>query len=205
MVKISIVMQSYLGAYKGAASNREAKILRAVESVQAQTYENTELIVIADGCHKTKELVKDAYLIPKQELWSGVPRNEGIKRATGDYIIYLDIDDVLTPEHCAIIAERASGDLVFMPDYFYTGKDKKTYIPKPERSQFSKRPAVMQQGYCGTSNIIHRNNRAVWWEEQSNYAHDWRFINRLINRYQHPEYLNESGYLVCHIPNKFDV
>ena len=104
MTKFSIIMPSYLGDYPNSATDKEDKLIRAIESVLQQTYKNWELIIIADGCDKTINLLKKyfktidknkdivLYLVPKQKIWSGV-RNFGIQKATGDYIIYLDIDD----------------------------------------------------------------------------------------------------------------
>ena len=55
---ISIIMPSYLGAYKKAAKDRDRKIVRAINSVVKQTYKDWELIVIADGCNKTVDIVQ---------------------------------------------------------------------------------------------------------------------------------------------------
>ena len=45
---ISVIMPSYLGAYKNAAKDRDRKIVRAINSVVRQTYKDWELIIIAD-------------------------------------------------------------------------------------------------------------------------------------------------------------
>ena len=56
---ISIIMPSYLGAYKHAAKDRDKKIVRAIYSVCRQTYKDWELVVIADGCNKTVDIVQE--------------------------------------------------------------------------------------------------------------------------------------------------
>ena len=105
-MKFTVVMPSYMGPYRTAAKNRESKILRAVNSVIAQTYEDWELIVVADGCEKTMQILKDVtdlrvrkYLIEKDKIWGGSPRNTGIELAKGEFIVYLDIDDIIGPDH----------------------------------------------------------------------------------------------------------
>ena len=49
-MKISIIMQSYLGDYPNARANPEEGFIRAVYSVINQTVSNWELIIVADGC-----------------------------------------------------------------------------------------------------------------------------------------------------------
>ena len=94
-------MPSYLGDYPNAASNREFKLKRAIESFLAQKI--GELIVVADGCPKTVEIASNypvvVKLINKQQNFSGKPRNIGIKLALYDYIAYLDADDVMGQDH----------------------------------------------------------------------------------------------------------
>ena len=98
-MRFSVVIASLLAPYRGAAHDREAKLLRAVASAQQQSFRDFEIVVVADGCNRTMELVKDAvgvrsFLIERGKLFGGGPRNKGIDEAKGDYIVYLDIDDL---------------------------------------------------------------------------------------------------------------
>lgn len=99
-MKFSVIIPSFLGEYRTAAKDRDRKIVRAINSVLTQSFEDFEVVVIADGCEKTIEIMKQIsdprianYSIPKSKLWSGEPRNKGIEEAKGEYIVYLDIDD----------------------------------------------------------------------------------------------------------------
>lgn len=89
---ISVIIPTY---------NSENTILRAVESVLNQTYNNIELIIINDGStDKTLELlneIKDTRLTLLNEEKSGpsTARNLGIKKAKGDFILFCDADDKL--------------------------------------------------------------------------------------------------------------
>jgi hypothetical protein len=82
--------------------NRIDATLRAIDSVEAQTYNNWELIVINDGSTdedewqvKEKLSHADNAVYIKNPINSGpsVARNLGIKRASGFYIAFLDSDD----------------------------------------------------------------------------------------------------------------
>ena len=77
-MKFTVVIPSYLGDYRTAAADRDKKIVRAVNSVLSQTFQDFEIIVIADGCEKTVEIMsgfKDkrirTFLMPKQPVWTG--------------------------------------------------------------------------------------------------------------------------------------
>ncbi|MDO6390233.1 glycosyltransferase family 2 protein [Pontibacter sp. BT731] len=94
--KVSIVIPLY---------NREKLIIETIQSVQNQSYENFECIIIDDGSNDNSfavvrdHLRDDARFIVlnrKSELKGAcVCRNEGVDLATGDYIMFLDSDDLL--------------------------------------------------------------------------------------------------------------
>jgi len=197
---ISIVMASYLGEYRRAAKNRDKKILRAIDSVLAQTYKDVEIIVVADGCKKTVDIVKNSYLsdgrvrgllIPKQKLWSGVPRNTGIDAARGEWVMYIDVDDYYEPDHVEKVVKQLNGDWVWFDDKIAT-REGKTKL----------RRCALQMGKCGTSNVAHR--KIAKWDEKGSYAHDWRFIKNLQAASRKYRKVVASGYVVCHIPGRVD-
>ena len=203
---ISIIMPSYLGYYKKAAKNRETKIIRAVRSVFAQSFKDWELIIVADGCKKTIDIIENfckfencekIKIVPldKQPIWSGKVRNAGIEKAEGDYICYLDIDDAFAPEHLWSLQAgmRTGKDWYWFDDYVWNGED------------FRRRKCnIARAGQCGTSNILHKRGLARW-NNKDNYAHDWRFIGNLKRASKEYEYINAGEYLVCHVPGKFDI
>lgn len=91
MEKVSVIIPTY---------NREGTILRAVESVLNQTYQNLEVLVVDDGStDRTVELVAaiedDRVKCIVLELNSGAAnaRNVGVEYATGEWIAFQDSDD----------------------------------------------------------------------------------------------------------------
>jgi glycosyltransferase involved in cell wall biosynthesis len=201
---ISIIMPSFLGAYKKAAADRDKKIVRAIMSVRNQTFEDWELIIVADGCEKTVEIVTDiSYLysderiklipIEKQPMWSGTVRNTGLDEAVGDYAVYLDIDDAFAPEHLEGLAKYNKKDWYWFDDYVWNGKEFRHRICNVDRL-----------GQCGTCNLMHRPGLARW-NKKDNYAHDWRFIANLKKASKDYERIRAGAYLVCHAPGKFDI
>jgi len=92
---ISLVIPAY---------NVERTILETIESVQQQTFSAFEIIVINDGStDRTLELlesVNDERLKVFSYENGGLPvaRNRGISHATGEFIAFLDADDLWTPD-----------------------------------------------------------------------------------------------------------
>lgn len=204
----SIVMPSFLGPYKTAAKDREKKILRAVDSVLNQSIREWELLIVADGCEKTFEIVSSQYinddrincfLIEKQPLWSGGPRNVGIKNATADYIVYLDIDDYYGQNHLKIIhqgiQDAGNPDWVWFNDYV---GEKSGRFHEVERN-------ILKKYDHGTCNICHSKSMDIYWPEQGNYLHDFDFIGRLKSVSDNYIRIATPEYYVCHIPNKLDI
>ena len=83
--------------------NGERTVLETVQSVLAQTFTHFELIIINDGSSdRTLELL-EAVDDPRVRIFSyengGLPvaRNRGIEQAQGEYITFIDADDLWTP------------------------------------------------------------------------------------------------------------
>ena len=100
-MKFSVIIPSYMGPYPSAAHNREDKLPRAIYSCLNQTFDDFEIHVICDGCDKSFNIVSKIFdlrlrkwKIERSKLWSGRPRNKGIEEAQGEFIVYLDADDI---------------------------------------------------------------------------------------------------------------
>jgi glycosyltransferase involved in cell wall biosynthesis len=194
-MKFTVIMPSLLADYPHAATNRDKKLIRAINSVCAQTFTDFELIIIADGCALTEYIVnKQAFRtderikllsVERKQLWSNTPRNTGIDNAAGDYIIYVDSDDKYGPDHLKNISDQIAGeDWVYANDWVWNG------------TAFVERKCdVTQYGRCGTSNICHAARLNLRWE-QAGYGHDYHFIQQLLKYPNHKE-VTGGQYHVC--------
>lgn len=93
---VSVVMPAY---------NCAAYIAEAIDSVLRQTYENWELLIVDDGSEDGTAEVVGRYTDPRirysrnpENSGAAVSRNNGIAAAGGEYIAFLDSDDVWLPE-----------------------------------------------------------------------------------------------------------
>jgi len=86
--------------------NVQDYVSTTIESVINQTYRNLEIILVNDGStDKTFNILniyansdKRIILIDKKNGGVSSARNEGIRKATGDYLFFLDGDDVIAPK-----------------------------------------------------------------------------------------------------------
>ena len=91
--KVSVIIPCY---------NGEKFIGEAIESVLNQTYQDFEIIIVDDGSTDNSKTVIEHYLDDKRVSYfqhqenRGIARtrNSGIKRAKGEYIAFLDNDDI---------------------------------------------------------------------------------------------------------------
>lgn len=86
--------------------NRAAMLGEAVASVLAQTHQSVELIIVDDGSTDSTPRVIDelarehpdeVIVLRQSNAGPGAARNLGLKHATGEFIQYLDSDDLLDP------------------------------------------------------------------------------------------------------------
>jgi glycosyltransferase involved in cell wall biosynthesis len=104
--------------------NGEKYICESVDSVLSQTYDNVEIIVVDDGSTDKTRNFLEKYIAKEQIIYiyqdnggRSKARNTGIKNANGEYIAFLDADDVFLPasiEKKIDAATRYPGrDLIF--------------------------------------------------------------------------------------------
>ena len=95
--------------------NVECWVKDALLSVCAQTYRNLEILVINDGsedssraiCEKIAEDDGRIVIIDQENGGLSAARNTGIENARGDYIIFVDSDDLVHPDHVAALYKCA--------------------------------------------------------------------------------------------------
>lgn len=84
--------------------NSERWIAETLESAIAQTWQNKEIIVVDDGSTDNSLEVAKRFespfvkVIHQENRGAGAARNRALKEAQGDFIQYLDADDLLSPD-----------------------------------------------------------------------------------------------------------
>ncbi len=131
-ISISVIIPAY---------NSTVHLLTCLNSVIAQTYAVSEIIIIDDGStNNTKQLVKSykderiSYYYQENKGIGGA-RNTGVKKAKGNYLAFIDHDDVWVPHKLQLQIERllldSSTDVVFSHiSQFYSSEVNKEYKAK---------------------------------------------------------------------------
>jgi teichuronic acid biosynthesis glycosyltransferase TuaG len=129
---VSIIMPAY---------NAEKYISEAVESVLSQTYQHWELLIINDGSTDQTENIARKYaekdprivLINQANKKLAVARNTGIQSAKGEWIAFLDSDDLWVENKLELQLDSADKnpevDLIFTDGYIFENEDKNTRKP----------------------------------------------------------------------------
>lgn len=96
-IKFSIIIPVY---------NAEKYISDCIKSILNQTYKNFEIIIIDDGsqdnsldlCYNFAKIDKRINIHHKNNGGVSSARNHGLKFISGDYLLFVDADDMISPE-----------------------------------------------------------------------------------------------------------
>ncbi len=104
------------------AYNAEHYLQDAIESVLAQTRAVEEILVIDDGSHdRTRDVAKSFHrnitYFFQDHQGPGAARNVGVQNAKGDFLTFLDADDIWVKDKCKkqfeIFSKVSNLDIVF--------------------------------------------------------------------------------------------
>lgn len=122
-LKVSIIIPVY---------NRPELLREALKSVIDQTYRNIEVVLIDDNSDEVnyyqwledyKELDLQYFKNDKNKGATAC-RNKGIELATGEYISFLDSDDIILPSKIERLMEKAAASKA---DFIYSGWEWKNF------------------------------------------------------------------------------
>ena len=127
-MKVSVIVPVY---------NAEKFVAKCIDSIQAQTYRDWELLLIDDGSvdHSLDILRQYASedvrirVFHQQNSGAGMARNVGIKNASGDYLVFVDSDDTVESDYFEKLAQKDT-DIVFID---VNQRDEADQITKCER------------------------------------------------------------------------
>lgn len=202
----SVIIPSY---------NRWPLVREAVESVLAQTYTNYEILVVDDGSvdQSAQQLLEcfgnRVRIIEKPNEGVSTARNIGVSHAAGEYIAYLDSDDLWSPdklETIASIIEQAPPRPSFIfSDFRRFEMRTGTYYPETNTELFPRifrHFSSIRNGYYSADGlpalrcvledypffpstfVLHRDlHNHYRWDPAVRYSEDFNFVAKIADRY----------------------
>lgn len=106
---------------------KETYLKKCIESIQKQTHQQVQIILIDDGspdncgkiCDEYKKQDERIIVIHKNNEGVSSARNIGLKYAKGQYVCFVDADDWIDEEFCAEMLktmQQQQVDIVFAPN-----------------------------------------------------------------------------------------
>jgi len=189
--------------------NGELYIGQAIESVIAQTYKDIELIVVDDGStDSTKKVVKkyrDIKYIYQKNSGPSAARNRGMDASRGEYIAFLDSDDLYKEnkleEQVKAFEQDQYADIIYNDcisvdkdlNYINTLKSEGVYENKEDflcmllfRQIIPIPPSIMLRRRCFEEGYLYN--------EKYKHAEDYEYTIRLAQKYKF-KYIPEPLYI----------
>ncbi len=107
--------------------NVEEYLKQCVDSILSQTLREIEIILIDDGstdkcpliCDEYAESDERIYVIHQENKGVSAARNAGLRLAKGEYIAFIDSDDLVAPEYLSILLRHMGPSGMTACDYVY--------------------------------------------------------------------------------------
>lgn len=191
--KFSIIIPVY---------NVEKYLSKCIKNLLLQTYSNFEIILVDDGSPDNSPVLCDEYakkdsrikVIHQKNQGVSCARNNGIKIAKGEWILFCDSDDWLdvnTLEKAIIEINENQYDLIqFGFRYVYPSKEK---IIKPFTNDYNKNITYLH--FC--SMILRKDflvNNNISFPENITLAEDWYFKYKVYSLNPRVKVVNYISY-----------
>ncbi len=199
---VSVIMPAY---------NAAEYIAKAIESALNQTYKNFELIVINDGStDQTENIIlsfNDQRIKYSRQENHGLAatHNTGIRKSAGEFVIKLDVDDMMTPDfivkHITEFEKHPEADLVYCDDLLIDENDQPIrVINRPEymdaklliRDLFRCGFPVVPFRTCIRKNVF---DKIGYFDETLRVAEDYDMMRRFVKHGLRVHHLPAALYL----------
>lgn len=190
MPKISVIMPVY---------NGERYLEQSIDSLLAQSFQDWELIVVDDGSRDRTPQILAQYTDPRIKVFQQTnrgeagARNTGLKHMTGEYMAFLDADDIYLPNALHDLSSYLDGhpalDIVFSDGYICDQEDRELMRLTEVRpgiftgnilNQLVTTPSVITVPVCTMTRIAIVRRHDLFFDEKDNLiGTDWDFWIRL--------------------------
>jgi glycosyltransferase involved in cell wall biosynthesis len=185
MPTISIIIPAY---------NAENTILKTINSVQQQTFSDFELIVIingsTDGTLELLKTVEDKRLkifTLEKNAGPARARNHGIAQATGEFITFIDADDIWTPDklelQLAALRQNPEAGVAYSWTCVMTEDGQQAFQGEPLYFKGNVYPDMLFRNFISSGSNVMIRRQAVEsvgvFDTTFGYSEDWDYFLRL--------------------------
>ncbi len=125
-MKLSIIIPAY---------NAESYLPQCLDSILAQKHQGCEVIVVDDGSTDSTAALLERYpdvkVVHQENHGMSTARNRGLDEARGEYILFVDSDDLLTAGALETLVAELSGEdiIAFNAKKLHDATGEQTYHP----------------------------------------------------------------------------
>jgi glycosyltransferase involved in cell wall biosynthesis len=184
-VSVSVIMPAY---------NAEKYLAQSVESALSQTVDNIEIIIVDDGSSDNTLHIANSFGAPvtvysRENGGAAAARNFGVEKANGEWVAFLDADDLWEPNKLELQLESVHGfswshtDSIFIGDGHDGSVRASDLTPKYAGKVI---PKLVVNNFVGTSTVLMKKDvylKVGGFDESLRALQDWDFWLRLAAQY----------------------
>ncbi len=185
MAKVSILMNGY---------NSEKYLKEAIDSIYNQTFKNWEIIFI-DNCSTdtTKEIVlsydkRIKYFKTYKNIPLGEARNFGLKECKGEYLAFLDTDDIWLKDklkkQITLLDSNQDLQMCYSGAIWIdeNGDEVNRDLPKAKSGYVF--PYQLKRYEVNMQSVVIRNNIPIKFNTKMEFSPDFDLFMKIMSRYQ---------------------
>lgn len=180
------------------AYNSEAFIAEAIESILRQSRAVDEIVVVDDGStDHTRHIVSEyadqgIKFIQQHNRGAGAARNKGIRETSGEYIAFLDADDVWLENKTRLQVDYLNkhpkaGLVSGFAHWWNMAKDRARVTGKVQRNMRTLRREIMVHNVLGNPSMVMVRRSALeetgLFREDIRWGQDWELWMRLVEKF----------------------
>ena len=166
--------------------NTEKYLAKCLDSLLSQSYQDFEILVVNDGSPDSSQAIIDQYVTQypkkvkafiKENGGLSDARNFGVQRASGEYMLFIDSDDYISPDLLACLSaasQNGTADVIrFSAQFVYSDGSSGQIISAPQMSGVSGEDALdrlIDHKQFFEAACFYAYRRAYWQENGFRYA-----------------------------------
>jgi GT2 family glycosyltransferase len=173
--------------------NAQQYLRETIDCVLGQSYPDIEIIAVNDGSTDATRSILETYghrviVVNQRNQGRSAARNMGLSRASGEYVLFLDSDDLIDPRHLELLAAAidfsGAGIAYCKADAFVSTDPSKRYLYRHVYYDGMNADRIILGNFinmhCGLIRRSVLNQTGVRFVEGREHCEDWEFWARLI-------------------------